>query len=83
LAERREKRKLNGGKLRVDADMLDVLLTHQEKESKDGRITDANIGSVIWVISYSPFTRPTNFVRYTRLQSLKDPNQVDELMKAD
>jgi hypothetical protein len=62
LAERREKRNLEGGKLCVDSDMLDVLLTRQEKESKDGGITDANIGSVIWVISYSPFSRPTSFI---------------------
>lgn len=62
LAKRREERKLKGGKLRVDSDMLDVLLTHQEKESKDGGITDANIGSVIWVISHSPFSRPTSSI---------------------
>ena len=62
LAERREKRKLEGANLHVDSDMLDVLLTHQEKESKDGGITDAHIECIIWVISNSPFSRPTSFV---------------------
>jgi hypothetical protein len=56
LTERREKRKQEGA-AHVDVDMVDVLLTNQEK----GEVTDGNIRGVVWVTAHSiPLVIPSS-----------------------